>query len=128
MPVTLSYDLQTNDNNHRNYVRSSLERFGWKRLGGSVFRYEGRRREEDWLNDVIPSLMFLRSYILNHGISLRYLTLDAASVVRIDFSDPNLLLGNAPQRGTGMRFRQPTNPQSAVRTLRRFVDAATNAT
>src|SRR5271169_74987 len=98
MPVTLSYDLQTDDNNHRNYVRSSLERFGWTRLGGSVFRYEGRRREEDWLNDVIPSLMFLRSYILNHGISLRYLTLDAASVVRIDFSDPDLPLGNGPQR------------------------------
>jgi hypothetical protein len=40
MPITLSYDLQTDDANHRTYIRSMFERFGWRRLGGSVFRYE----------------------------------------------------------------------------------------
>jgi hypothetical protein len=37
MPVTVSYDLADADYNDRNYVRSMFERFGWKRLGGSVF-------------------------------------------------------------------------------------------
>jgi hypothetical protein len=64
MPITLSYDLQDATPNQRNYVRNALERFGWKRLGGSVFRYDGLRvargrpLEEDWLNEVIPSLIF----------------------------------------------------------------------
>jgi hypothetical protein len=134
MPVTLSYDLQDATPNQRNYVRSALERCGWKRLGGSVFRYDGlrpsRRRplEEDWLNEVIPSLMFFRSYILNHGLTLRFFTLDAASVARIDHSDPALLLGRSPLSGGASTFHQPTNPQSAIGTLRAFIDAAAAAT
>ncbi len=62
MPITLSYDLQNATPNQRNYVRSMFERYGWKRLGGSVFRYGGRSinhvTHEDWLNDVAPALMF----------------------------------------------------------------------
>jgi hypothetical protein len=49
MPITISYDLQTDDTNHRNYIRSMFERFGWKRLGGSVLRYEVTDDQEDWL-------------------------------------------------------------------------------
>jgi hypothetical protein len=65
MPITISYDLKTEDTNHRNYIRSMFERFGWKRLGGSVLRYEvGENEEEDWLNDVVPALMLFRSYVV----------------------------------------------------------------
>ena len=130
MPVTLSYDLRTDDPNQRNYIRSMLERFGWKRLGGSVFRYDGRSvrgtKEEDWLNDVVPSLMFFRSYVLHHGIEVRFLTLDTNSVARIDFSDPRSPFGNQPLRGDDLRLRNPTNRQSSVARIRRFVNSAVN--
>jgi len=67
MPITLSYDLRGAHPNRRNYLRSMLERFGWRRLGGSVFRYSGRHgkatgtTQQDWLNDVAPSIMLFRS-------------------------------------------------------------------
>jgi len=132
MPVTISYDVATNDNNLRNYIRSMLERFHWKRLGGSVFRYEGVEREgilyEDWLNDVVPSLMFLRSFVLSRGITLKFFTLDASSVSFLDFSEPALPLGIAPQIGDDLAFAEPTNNQSSVATLRAFVTAAKEAT
>src|SRR6266849_1695750 len=89
MPITVSYDLSDADTNERNYIRSMFERFGWKRLGGSVFRYEGDGYEEDWLNEVIPALMIFRSYILAKDIDLRFFTLDTNSVTHIDFSDPD---------------------------------------
>jgi hypothetical protein len=79
MAITLSYDLSDADSNQRNYIRSMLERFRWRRLGGSVFRYEGRdidgKSQEDWLNDVIPALMFLRSYAVKKEITFKFFTL-----------------------------------------------------
>jgi hypothetical protein len=132
MPLTLSYDLRTNNANHRNYIRSMLERFAWRRLGGSVFRYSGRTIhgivEEDWLNDVIPSLMFFRSYTIQHNIQIRFFTLDANSVARLDHSDPNAHFGRAPFTGAQLRFRTPTNNQSSRQTIRDFVDTAIAAT
>jgi len=132
MPLTLSYDLRTNNANHRNYIRSMLERFAWRRLGGSVFRYSGRKMhgiiEEDWLNDVIPSLMFFRSYTVQHNIQIRFFTLDTSSVSRLDHSDPNTSFGRAPLAGAGLRLRTPTNLQSSVQTIRNFIDAAIAAT
>ena len=132
MPLTLSYDLRTEDPNHRNYLRSMLERFGWTRLGGSVFRYSGRNlgtgMEEDWLNDVVPALMFFRSYVLHHNIVVRFLTLDANSVSQVDHSDDTALFGKAPFSGANLEFREPTNNQSSVQRIRDFVDAAAAAT
>jgi hypothetical protein len=131
MPITISYDLSNvADNNDRTYVRSMLERFYWRRLGGSVFRYEGVLDaqgvlQEDWLNHVVPALMFFRSFILARGIRLSRFTVDAASVAHIDQSDPLLLLGAAPQRGPAVDLNaNPTNQQSREPQLRGFVDAA----
>jgi hypothetical protein len=58
MPITVSYDLAEASPADRNYIRSMFERFGWKRLGGSVLRYQliDGQDEEDWLNDVVPAL------------------------------------------------------------------------
>lgn len=132
MPVTLSYDIRTDDPNQRSYLRSMLERFGWTRLGGSVFRYDGRQigrtrnREEDWLNDVAPSLMFFRSYCLHHNIEVRFFTLDAASVARVDNSDPAAPYGNQPLDSANIGLRAPTNTQSSADRIRRFLDAAVN--
>lgn len=133
MPVTLSYDIQTNDTNHRNYLRSMLERFGWQRLGGSVFRYKGRLIEdgslhEDWLNDIAPSIMFLRSYILARDIHLRFLTIDAASSSFLDHTDPTAPLGHPPYDGDTLALLPPTNNQSSEQRIRGFVDAAAEAT
>jgi len=125
MPVTVSYDLRDAENNQRTYIRSMFERFGWKRLGGSVFRYASTTRgQEDWLNDVVPALMFFRSYVLHHGIVVRYFTLDTQAVTHIDFSDPAVPLGRQPLSGDQLRMRTPTNNQSSEERIRRFVDSA----
>lgn len=122
MSITLSYDLLTDDSNHRTYVRSMFERFGWKRLGGSVFRYDKGTKQEDWLNEVAPSIMLFRSYVLAHDIQVRFFTLDAMSVARIDHSDPGKLLGAQPIAGRDLELHEPTNKQSSVKRIRRAVD------
>jgi hypothetical protein len=133
MPVTISYDLGRIENNERSYVRSMLERFNWRRLGGSVFRYDGiaqpdGSKYEDGLNQVVPALMFFRSFLLARGIDLRYFTLDATgSVTAIDQTDPALLFGVLPQCGANLPLVQPTNVQSAEQTVRAFIDSGINA-
>jgi hypothetical protein len=122
MPITLSYDLRNAEPNQRTYLRSMLERFGWRRLGGSTFRYPAGNEEEDWLNDVIPSLMFFRSYLIRHQIFLRFFTLDTHSVIHLDHSDEENLVGDLPMVGEHLELRPPTNPQSSERLIRRFVD------
>ena len=129
MPLTLSYDIQTQNANDRSYIRSMLERFNWRRLGGSVFRYTGRQMQdgsnyEDWLNDVVPAIMFMRSYVLRHGITLRFLTIDASSVSFLDHTDPKCPLGSPPCGGDKLALVDPTNKQSSERAIRDFVDAA----
>jgi hypothetical protein len=104
-----------------------FERFGWKRLGGSVFRYGGRKiggvLQEDWLNDVAPAVMFFRSYVLRKSIPVTSFTLDAMSVSRIDYSGvPHF--GRRPRIGTKLSLKKPTNVQSSEKKLRDFVDAA----
>jgi hypothetical protein len=101
-----------------------FERFGWRRLGGSVFRYEKSKSQEDWLNEVVPAIMFFRSYVLAHGINVKFFTLDAGSITRIDFSDPAKTLGRQPVSGSGLKLRVPTNKQSSVKTIKRFVSSA----
>jgi hypothetical protein len=75
----------------------------------SVFRYSGRTMhgiiEEDWLNDVIPSLMFFRSYTIQHNIQIRFFTLDTSGVSRLDYSDPDSRFGRQPARGRLLRLR-----------------------
>lgn len=122
MAITLSYDLITDDANHRTYIRSMFERFGWTRLGGSVFRYEKGSKQEDWLNEVAPSIVLFRSYVLANNITVRFFTLDAVSVARIDHSDPGKLLGSQPLLGKDIPLHTPTNPQSSIKRLRRALD------
>lgn len=124
MAITVSYDLKTDDSNDHNYVRSMFERFGWKRMGGSVFRYETIVGEdgEDWLNNVVPALMILRSYVLAKGITIRFFTLDTNSVARIDHTDPEMLMGYAPLSGDDTLLYTPTNVQSSETRIRRAMN------
>ncbi len=135
MPVTISYDLTNVETSHAHYIRSMLERFNWQRLGGSVFRYSGVHDEatdsvqEDWLNDVVPSLMFFRSYLLRHRIVLKFFTIDASGESFVDYSDPTFPLGAPPKNGSSLPLNpNPTNRQSSERTIRRFIKAARDAT
>jgi len=104
-----------------------FERFGWRRLGGSVFRYEKKKGEEDWLNDVVPSLMFFRSYAVANDIEIRFFTLDTQSVAHIDFSDARTRLGSQPATGNELDLHRPTNNQSSARMIRDFVQAGIDA-
>ncbi|HTV54880.1 MAG TPA: hypothetical protein VMI06_08175 [Terriglobia bacterium] len=120
------------NNNDRNYVRSMLERFHFRRIGGSVFRYEGvlqdeGTRYEDWLNHIAPAIMFMRSFLIRRNMSLKFLTIDAASVSFLDQSDDAAPLGVSPQTGNQLNFAEPINQQSSVDTIRSFVDAAIQA-
>jgi hypothetical protein len=131
MPITLSYDLQDVDTNQRSYVRSTLERFGWLRLGGSVFRYKGRAQEdgeviEDWLNDVVPALMYVRSYVLSIGGKFRFLTIDAMSTSTLMDTDDEAV-GTPLEDGAALTMRNPANAQSSEQRIRAFVEASIGA-
>ena len=134
MPVTISYDVTDLDNNQRNYIRSMLERFHWRRFGGSVFRYHGvpdpatQDLHEDWLNHVIPALMFFRSFLLKNNITLKFFTVDATGTTYVDHSDPALPFGQPPRDGPNLSLNaNPTNAQSAESAIRNFVDSARDA-
>ena len=132
MPVTITYDLSGVAGNHRTWIRSMLERFGFRRLGGSVFRYEGQENaagdvSEDWLNHVAPAITLLRSYVLRNNLLLARFTVDAHSVAFVDHSDPAALYGTPVQRGDDLTLIEPTNPQAGEASLRAFVDACAAA-
>jgi CRISPR/Cas system-associated endoribonuclease Cas2 len=132
MPVIVTYDLKRAPVQDRNYLRSMFERFGWKRVGGSVLRYDGEEQadgsmQEDWLNCVAPALMFFRSYVLEKKLKLTFFTIDAASTSFLDNSDPIAMLGRAPEAGTALPLVAPICEQSAAATIRKFVDATATA-
>jgi hypothetical protein len=108
-----------------------FERFHWKRLGGSVFRYDGtgepHERMEDWLNHVVPALMFFRSYVTANNMALKKFTLDSHSVVFIDQSDPKSAFGSVPLNGSDLNLAVPSNSQVREQALRDFVNSATKS-
>lgn len=137
--ITLTFDMEkpnkANSNDHQE-LRSALERFNWMRMGGSVFIYAGA----DWLNEVVPALMFFRSFVLKRKIKLQKFTLhaDSFTVVDSDAEDAN------PDPFVGRRLKspfarlplpgdqlilndKPTSPQCSPRHLREFVTACTDA-
>jgi hypothetical protein len=132
MPITMSYDVTVNNGNQHTYIRSALERFQWKRLGGSVFRYDGvddghGGKVEDWLNHVVPAIMFFRSYVAKNGIVLKFFTLDAHGTGILDHSDALARYGYGIQDGQALALIAPTNVQSSEQALRDFVDGCTDA-
>jgi hypothetical protein len=68
--------------------------------------------------------MFFRSYVLAHGINVKFFTLDAGSITRIDFSDQAKTLGKQPVSDPGLKLRTPTNKQSSVKKIKQFVSSA----
>ena len=85
MPITLSFDIEdvsVLDPNDRTRIQVAFLRFGWEHLGGSCWRYPrlgAQHVSEDWLNHVIPALMYFRSIVEHSGMNVGRFTIDAHS-------------------------------------------------
>lgn len=85
MPITLTFDIDTAtvaDTNDRNRIIACFERFGWEHIGGSAWRYPAlgtQNTSEDWMNHVIPALMYFRSLVVHGGFNVYNFTIDAHS-------------------------------------------------
>ncbi len=127
MPVTFTYDVTDLDNNDRSRIRSAFERFSWEHLGGSVFRYPRFDQQgaiEDWLNHVIPAVMFFRSFVLHRELTLTAFTLDCQSLSCFKANTVNAGVG--PQPSEHLPLVEPTNVQMGEQNLRDWIDACTN--
>jgi hypothetical protein len=84
MPVVFTYDFNnsTANKNDRTRINLSFKRFGWESIGGSALRYPEFTSSyitEDWMNHVIPALMFFRSYVTQKDIIVTRYSLDIQS-------------------------------------------------
>ena len=85
MPVTLTFDIEeasVTDANDRNRIQVAFLRFGWEHIGGSAWRYPALGAEhpsEDWMNHVVPALMYFRSIVEHSNMNVTKFTLDAHS-------------------------------------------------
>ena len=85
MPVTLTFDIEdasVQDPNDRTRIQVAFLRFGWEHIGGSARRYPrlgAAHTSEDWMNHVIPALMYFRSLVEHSGMNVTTFTLDAHS-------------------------------------------------
>jgi len=58
---------------------------------------------------------------LARKIEIRFFTLDASGVTRIDPSDPAAVVGTLPVKGEELALCAPTNVQSSEKRIRRAV-------
>ena len=85
MPITLSFDIEqasVKDPNDRTRLELAFRRLGWEHIGGSSWRYPAlgsSHASEDWLNHVVPALMYFRSLVVHAGLKVTKLSLDAHS-------------------------------------------------
>lgn len=85
MPITVTFDIDDNsvrDSNDRSRIYTCFARLGWEHVGGSAWRYPALGTEnvsEDWMNHVIPALMYLRSIACHANLDVYKFTIDAHS-------------------------------------------------
>ncbi|MBI1756185.1 MAG: hypothetical protein HYR64_03660 [Fimbriimonas ginsengisoli] len=86
MPVTFTFDIEdasVADPNDRTRIQVAFLRFGWEHVGGSAWRYPkfgaDEHPSEDWLNHVVPALMYFRSLVEHSNMRVTKFTLDAHS-------------------------------------------------
>lgn len=131
MPITVSFDIEEDsikDKNDRARITVAFLRFGWEHVGGSSWRYPKLGTQpvsEDWFNQVIPALMYLRSIVEHSGMNVYRFTVDAHSEAghRGDV-DPSVGIGildagKLPMSPTGL-WDEYENKLSENR-LRKFV-------
>lgn len=115
MPITFTFDLKKSaeDTNAHAYLYSAIERFGWRHVGESAFVYTGK----DWLNEVIPALMFFRAFVAARQNELTSFTIQSSS-----FSTESEV-----HTAEDLALKTPTNPQCHADDLRRFVSDCSKA-
>jgi hypothetical protein len=85
MPITLSFDIEqasVKDPNDRTRIELAFRRLGWEHIGGSSWRYPAIGSDhpsEDWLNHVVPALMYFRCLVEHASLKVTKLTIDAHS-------------------------------------------------
>ncbi|WP_127837597.1 hypothetical protein [Burkholderia gladioli] len=85
MPITITFDIDDAsvlDNNDRTRILVCFTRLGWEHVGGSAWRYPAlgtANVSEDWMNHVIPALMYLRSIACHANLDVYNFTIDAHS-------------------------------------------------
>lgn len=85
MPITVTFDIDDAsvlDGNDRTRILACFTRLGWERVGGSAWRYPAlgtANVSEDWMNHVIPALMYLRSIACHANLDVYNFTIDAHS-------------------------------------------------
>lgn len=85
MPITFTFDIDdgsVQDQNDRTRIIAAFKRFGWEHIGGSAWRYPAlgtQNTSEDWLNHVIPALMYFRCIVEHANLNVYNFTIDAHS-------------------------------------------------
>jgi hypothetical protein len=86
VPVTFTFDIEDNsvkDANDRTRIQMAFLRLGWEHIGGSAWRYPALNASphpsEDWMNHVVPALMYFRSLVEHSGMRVTKFTIDAHS-------------------------------------------------
>lgn len=104
MPITVSFDVESQsvtDPNDRTRIQVAFLRLGWEHIGGSCWRYPRLGTinvSEDWLNHVIPALMYFRSIVEHSGMNVYRFTIDAHSEAGYR-GDTNPSVGQPIQNG-----------------------------
>jgi hypothetical protein len=112
MPIVVTFDLENYVENDHTRIRTFFETLGWQRLGGTAFRYPHLGAEanvpEDWFNHVVPALMLLRTYAVDHPSgTLSRFSVDVQSSTGFDSGSG---FGSAPTAGAHMPMHAPRYP------------------
>jgi hypothetical protein len=120
VPIMLSFDLVGADAVHYKTLQSQFERFGWENAGGSCYRYPRLNEPqypEDWLNCVIPALMFFRTYICGRDFGLGKYSLDTQTSTGAHEQHPS--------SGSTIKLSETANQHLPEARLRKWLDEVT---
>lgn len=136
MAITISFDLEGQASNHRARIKKMFMAFHWRYIGGSVYRYDGTipsteadndkaEKNEDWLNHVVPALMYFRSYLSAKKVKITRFSIDAHSVAMFDQKDPADSFGIPMQSGKEIELSKPIADKPAWEAARKFISDCT---
>lgn len=133
MPITVTFDIEEaslQDPNDRGRIYAAFIRLGWENIGGSCWRYPaldkgGEHHSEDWMNHVIPALMYFRSIVEHSGMNVTQFTIDAHSEAGYRAGPP--AVGQKIETAANIKYYQNGAPILSENRLKKFIaDAATS--
>jgi hypothetical protein len=133
MPITLTFDIDEasiTDTNDRGRMSAAFARLGWEHIGGSAWRYPAlgtTNASEDWLNHVVPALMYFRSLVEHANLNITKFTIDAHSEAGYRVGNPPVGAMIQHSHAIRMYAQAPDTDVLSEQRLRTFVaDAATS--